>query len=146
MAPVASVLGDVYLGIDHIGVAYRDLHDGVGLWQSLGLRETHREVNDEQGVAEAMLAVPTTGLSLQVLAPLGPDSPVGRFIAARGQGLQQIALRVSDIDEACRRVAAHGLRLVSPAPRAGTLGSRINFIHPKDAGGVLVELVEHAGH
>lgn len=146
MAPVASALGDVFMGIDHIGAAVRDFDSGVAHWASLGLRETHREVNAEQGVAEAMMAVPGTTLFLQVLAPLTAESAVGRFIAARGEGMQQVAFRVSDIHEASRRVTAAGMRLVYDSARPGTAGSLINFIHPKDAGGVLVELVQHADH
>lgn len=146
MTPVAVALGDVFLGIDHIGVAVHTLADGVARWTSLGLRETHSEANHEQGVAEAMLAVPTTDLYLQVLAPLSPESSVGRFLASHGQGMHQVAVRVSDIQEAGRRIVAHGMRLIYPNPAAGTAGSRINFVHPKDAGGVLVELVEAGDH
>ena len=146
MTPLATAMGDVFLGIDHIGLAVPALDAGVAQWQALGLRSVHRETNTGEGVDEAMLAVPGTGLFLQVLAPLSPDSPVGRFLARRGQGMQQVAFRVSDVTIAAQRLADHGIPTIHPKPAAGTAGSRIHFVHPKDAGGVLVELVEHADH
>ena len=141
MAPLTSILGDVLLGIDHVGIAVADLDAAVDLWCALGLTVDHRERNEEQGVDEVMLALPD-GKHLQLLGALSPDSAVGKFLARSGQGLQQLAFTVTDIDAACAALEAAGLRLVYPEPRVGTGGSRINFIHPKDATGVLVELVE----
>ena len=111
------------------------------------MRCVHQETNEEQGVREAMLAVgpePGSGY-VQLLAPLRPDSPVGKFLDRHGPGVQQVAYTVDDLDAVCSRLREQGVRLLYEAPRRGTAGSRINFVHPKDAGGVLVELVEPAG-
>src|SRR6266545_135047 len=90
------------------------------------------------------IAVSDFGSSIQLLAPLSPDSPIARFIEARGEGIQQLAYRVRDIDAVCATLRERGLRLLYDEPKRGTAGSRVNFIHPKSAGGVLVELVEPA--
>jgi methylmalonyl-CoA/ethylmalonyl-CoA epimerase len=107
-------------------------------------------VNESQGVHEAMLSVrdSTSGTAVQLLAPLNADSTIAKFIDRSGPGLQQLAYRVSDIDAIADELRAQGIRLLYAEARRGTAGSRINFIHPKDAGGVLVELVEPAaaGH
>jgi methylmalonyl-CoA/ethylmalonyl-CoA epimerase len=106
---------------------------------------THSETNDEQGVREAMLSAPGDGgAAVQLLAPLRPDSPIGKFLDRNGPGLQQVAYRVADIDAACAALRERGVRLLYDAPRRGTANSRINFLHPRDAGGVLVELVQPA--
>ena len=86
----------------------------------------------------------TTGAAIQLLAPLRPDSPIGKFIDRNGPGIQQLAYRVTDIDAACAALREKGVRLLYAEPRRGTADSRINFVHPRDAGGVLVELVEPA--
>jgi methylmalonyl-CoA/ethylmalonyl-CoA epimerase len=104
----------------------------------------HEETNEEQGVREAMMAVGTSGSCVQLLAPLTPQSPIGRFLERSGPGLQQVAYRVEDVDAVADVLRGRGMRLLYPQARRGTAGSRINFIHPKDAGGVLVELVEPA--
>ncbi|MGO1384217.1 MAG: methylmalonyl-CoA epimerase, partial [Arachnia sp.] len=112
-----------------------------------GWRELHREINEEQGVAEAMLGTGEQGhenAKIQLLAPLKEDSSIGKFLAKNGQGIQQLAYRVHDIDEACRVLRERGMRLLFEEPKRGTAGSRINFVHPKDARGVLLELVEPA--
>jgi methylmalonyl-CoA/ethylmalonyl-CoA epimerase len=131
-------------GVDHIGIAVPDLDAAIAWYETtLGLRTTHVETNEEQGVREAMLeAGPGGGTMIQLLAPLRPDSPIGRFLDRSGPGIQQMAYRVSDIDEACAALRTRGVRLLYGEPKRGTAGSRINFLHPKDAGGVLVELVE----
>lgn len=132
-------------GIDHVGVAVPDLDAAIAHYQRLfGMRCVHRETNEEQGVREAMLAVGPSpaGGYLQLLAPLRPDSPVGRFLDQRGPGVQQVAYAVEDLDAACARLRERGAQLLYDTPRRGTAGSRVNFVHPKDAGGVLVELVE----
>jgi len=133
-------------GVDHVGIAVADLDEAIRWYGStLGLRATHIETNEEQGVREAMLTAGDGGAAVQLLAPLRPDSPIGRFLERSGPGIQQMAYRVVDIDAACAALRAKGVRLLYDAPRRGTAGSRINFLHPKDAGGVLVELVEPAG-
>jgi methylmalonyl-CoA/ethylmalonyl-CoA epimerase len=110
---------------------------------TFGLVATHMETNEEQGVREAMLSAPgDSGAAVQLLAPLRPDSPIGRFIDRNGPGIQQMAYRVADIDAACAALREKGLRLLYDTPRRGTADSRINFVHPRDAGGVLVELVQ----
>jgi methylmalonyl-CoA/ethylmalonyl-CoA epimerase len=129
--------------IDHVGVAVRDLDAAVSFYaERFGFEVVHEEVNEEQGVREAMLAVGTSGARLQLLAPLTSRSAIARFLDRSGPGLQQLAYRVTSIDAAMDAVRSAGMRLLYDAPRRGTAGSRINFIHPKDAGGVLVELVE----
>jgi len=133
-------------GVDHIGIAVPDLDEAIAWYTStLGLRTRHVESNEEQGVREAMLSAgPSDGTAIQLLAPLRPDSPIARFLDRNGPGIQQMAYRVGDIDAACAALRERGVRLLYDEPRRGTAGSRINFLHPKDAGGVLVELVEPA--
>jgi methylmalonyl-CoA/ethylmalonyl-CoA epimerase len=134
--------------LDHVGVAVPDLAAAIAFYERVfGMRCVHQETNEEQGVREAMLAVgpePGSGY-VQLLAPLRPDSPVGKFLDRHGPGVQQVAYTVDDLDAVSSRLREQGVRLLYEAPRRGTAGSRINFVHPKDAGGVLVELVEPAG-
>jgi methylmalonyl-CoA/ethylmalonyl-CoA epimerase len=131
--------------IDHVGIAVRDLDAAISFYERVyGMRCAHVEVNEEQGVREAMMAVGESGVSVQLLAPLSADSTIGRFLARHGEGVQQVAYRVDDIDAESSRLRAEGVRLLYDEPRRGTAGSRVNFIHPKDSGGVLVELVEPA--
>jgi methylmalonyl-CoA/ethylmalonyl-CoA epimerase len=142
-----SPLTSLVTAVDHVGIAVPDL-DAAITWyaDTLGLVATHTETNEEQGVREAMLSAPgDTGAAVQLLAPLRADSPIGRFLDRSGPGIQQMAYRVADIDAACAALREKGVRLLYDAPRRGTAGSRINFLHPRDAGGVLVELVEPAG-
>jgi len=131
------------LGIDHVGIAVADLDAAIEMYEkSFGMRCVHTEVNEEQGVREAMLEVGTSGTYLQLLAPLSPDSTIGRFLDKNGPGIQQMAYRVSSIDEVSSHLRSQGLRLLYDEPKKGTAGSRVNFVHPKSSGGVLVELVE----
>ena len=108
----------------------------------------HEETNEEQGVREAMMAVGDSGSCIQLLAPLSPESTIAKFLDRSGPGLQQLAYRVADIDAVCATLRERGMRLLYEEAKRGTSNSRVNFIHPKDAGGVLVELVEPAasGH
>jgi methylmalonyl-CoA/ethylmalonyl-CoA epimerase len=137
-------------GIDHVGIAVPDLDAAITWYHDhLGMIVVHEEINDEQGVREAMLAVrgaPGGSVQVQLMAPLDDTCTIAKFIDKRGPGLQQLAYRVSDLDTLSERLRAAGVRLLYDAPRRGTANSRINFIHPKDAGGVLVELVEPARH
>ena len=112
------------------------------------MRCIHVEDNAEQGVREAMMSVgpDPAGGCVQLLAPMTPDSTIARFLDRSGPGIQQVAYTVTDLDIASEKIQSQGVRLLYPAPRRGTAGSRVNFIHPKDAGGVLVELVEPAPH
>ncbi len=136
---------ELFEAIDHVGIAVSDFDAAVAYYaENFGLTVAHEEVNEEQGVREAMLSVGDSGSSIQLLAPLSPDSPIARFIEARGEGIQQLAYRVRDIDAVCATLRERGLRLLYDEPKRGTAGSRVNFIHPKSAGGVLVELVEPA--
>ena len=142
-SPLSS---DLVIAIDHVGIAVPDL-DAAIAWYSehLGMVSTHEEVNEEQGVREAMLSVvgsPEGSTALQLLAPLNENSTIAKFIDRSGPGLQQLAYRVTDIDAISAQLRERGVRLLYDAPRRGTADSRINFVHPKDAGGVLVELVE----
>ncbi|MCH9641012.1 MAG: methylmalonyl-CoA epimerase [Actinomycetia bacterium] len=135
-------------GIDHVGIAVPDL-DAAIMWyhDHLGMIVLHEEVNEDQGVREAMLSVrgaPVGSAQLQLMAPIDDTCTIAKFIDKRGPGLQQLAYRVSDIEALTARLRGQGVRLLYDAPRRGTANSRINFIHPKDAGGVLIELVEPA--
>ena len=137
------------VGVDHVGIAVADLDEAIAWYrETFGLEATHTEVNEEQGVREAMLSARDGGqgamTAIQLLAPLRPDSAIGKFLDRNGPGIQQMAYRVVDIEATSDALRAQGKRLLYPEPRRGTAGSRINFVHPKDAGGVLVELVEPA--
>jgi methylmalonyl-CoA/ethylmalonyl-CoA epimerase len=137
-------MNPLFVAVDHVGIAVADLDEAIDWYQdTFGMRVVHQEVNEEQGVREAMLVVGAAGgTQLQLLAPLRPDSPIARFLDRSGPGIQQIAYRVEDIEAVSAELRSRGLQLLYEAPRHGTAGARINFIHPKDAGGVLVELIE----
>jgi methylmalonyl-CoA/ethylmalonyl-CoA epimerase len=170
--------------IDHVGIACRDLDAAIGRYEAtFGLQVVSLEVNEEQGVREAMLAVGRAQLAaaaagaqlaaaaagaqlaaaaagaqlaavaagdprpgyVQLLEPLGPDTPVGRFLARRGEGLHHLGYGVQDIGEALAAIGARGVRLLDERPRHGSMGASIAFLHPADLGGVLTELVQAAG-
>jgi methylmalonyl-CoA/ethylmalonyl-CoA epimerase len=137
-----------FTAVDHVGVAVPDLDAAIAFYRdTFGLVPVHEETNEEQGVREVMLAAPaaTAGATqVQLLAPLSDDSPIARFLDRRGPGVQQVAYRVADVAAASKALRDKGLHLLYDEPRRGTAGSRVNFIHPKDTGGVLVELVEPA--
>ena len=136
---------DLFTTIDHVGIAVPDLDVALDFYaRTLGVHSVHEEVNEEQGVREAMLAVGDGTTRIQLLAPLTPESTIARFIGRSGPGLQQLAFRVTDVEAAAAVLRGRGLRLLYDTPRRGTAGSRVNFVHPKDAGGVLIELVEPA--
>ena len=131
--------------IDHVGIAVADLDEALEFYaRTFELHSVHEEVNEDQGVREAMLAVGDSDTRIQLLAPLSADSTIAKFLDRNGQGIQQLAYRVADIEAVSTQLRDRGVRLLYDAPRGGTAGSRVNFVHPKDAGGVLVELVEPA--
>ncbi len=135
----------LFTAIDHVGIAVPDLDEAMAFYQNVyGMRVVHEETNEEQGVREAMVAVGDSGSCLQLLAPLSPESTIAKFLDRSGPGIQQLALRVTDVIAATDVLRERGLRVLYDAPRRGTSGSLVNFVHPKDAGGVLVELVEPA--
>ena len=138
----------VLLRIDHVGIACHDLDAAVARYQeAFGLTVVSREVIAEQGVREAMLRVgqPDGGTSwVQLLEPLGPDTPVGKFLARRGEGLHHVGYAVADISAALAELAPKPFRLIDQRPRHGSMGAAIAFLHPADLGGVLTELVEPA--
>jgi methylmalonyl-CoA/ethylmalonyl-CoA epimerase len=137
----------LFTTIDHVGIAVPDLREAIAFYElAFGVTSVHEEVNEEQGVHEAMLAVGDGETRIQLLAPLTPESTIAKFIGRSGPGLQQLAFRVTDVDAVSATLRERGLRLLYDEPRRGTAGSRVNFVHPKDAGGVLVELVEPASH
>jgi methylmalonyl-CoA/ethylmalonyl-CoA epimerase len=136
---------ELFTTIDHVGIAVPDLDEALAFYaKTFGVHSVHEEVNEEQGVREAMLAVGDGDTRIQLLAPLTPESTIAKFIGRSGPGLQQLAFRVVDVDATCAILRERGMRLLYDEPRRGTADSRINFVHPKDAGGVLVELVEPA--
>jgi methylmalonyl-CoA/ethylmalonyl-CoA epimerase len=132
--------------IDHVGIACRDLEEKIAFYEStFGLTVVSREVNEAQGVREAMLQVaqgPAGGSYVQLLEPLGPGTPVGRFLERRGEGVHHVGYGVSDITAALAEIGATGVRLIDSRPRHGSMGASIAFLHPADLGGVLTELVQ----
>jgi methylmalonyl-CoA/ethylmalonyl-CoA epimerase len=143
--------------IDHVGIACRDLEETVARYCSVfGLTVASRETIEDQGVREAMLLVATAGPGsperaraapggasyIQLLEPLTPDSPVGKFLDRRGEGIHHIGYAVTDVRSALAAVGGAGVRLLDERPRHGSLGASIAFLHPADLGGVLTELVE----
>ncbi len=138
-------MNDLFTAIDHVGVAVPDLDDAIAFYRdTLGMELAHEEVNEEQGVREAMMRVGDSGSCIQLLAPLSDSSTIAKFLDRNGQGMQQLAYRVEDIDAVCATLLERGLRLLYDSPKRGTSNSRVNFIHPKDARGILIELVEPA--
>lgn len=132
--------------IDHVGVAVSDLEAAISLYEeSFGMELVHREVVSEQGVEAVLLDVGDSHVEL--LKPTGPDTPVGKFMSARGEGLHHVAYRVADIDAALEQLQERGVRLIDKTARTGIRSSRVAFLHPKSTGGVLTEIVEPAtGH
>ena len=135
----------LFTAIDHVGIAVRDLDVAMAFYRdTYGMEVLHEETNEEQGVREAMVAVGDSGSCIQLLAPLNESSTIAKFLERSGPGIQQLAFRVTDVEAVAAILRERGLRLLYDAPRRGTSDSRVNFIHPKDAGGVLVELVQPA--
>lgn len=131
--------------IDHVGIAVPDLDEAKAFYsRAFGLEVVHEEVNEEQGVREAMLAVGDSGSCIQLLAPLTPESTIAKFIDRSGPGIQQVAYGVDDVEATAAALREAGVRMLYETAKRGTAGSKVNFCHPKDCGGVLVELVEAA--
>lgn len=131
------------LNLDHVGIAVHDLETAIAGYRSrYEVTPLYREVIESQGVEEAM--IPVGGSFVQLLRPLGDETPVGRFLSKNGEGLHHVAYTVSSIDQALDHLRSEGARLVDEQPRKGGRGSRIAFVHPSDLGGTLIELVEHS--
>ncbi len=130
------------LNLDHVAIAVNDLDAAIDDYRRrYRVEPLYREVVEDQGVEEAML--PVGGSFVQLLMPLSPDSPVGKFLASNGEGMHHIAYAVIDIQAALAHLVAEGARLVDETPRIGGRGARIAFVHPKGGNGTLIELVEH---
>jgi methylmalonyl-CoA/ethylmalonyl-CoA epimerase len=135
----------LFTHIDHVGIAVPDLDAAIAFYEeTYGMAMLHEETNEEQGVREAMMGVGESGSCIQLLAPLDETSTIAKFLDRSGPGVQQMAYRVTDLEAVSAILRERGVRLLYDAPRRGTSDSRVNFIHPKDAGGVLVELVQPA--
>ena len=135
----------MFKAIDHTGIAVADIDDSLPFYREvLGLPLIHRETVADQGVEAALLDIGDGHLEL--IAPLGPETGVAKFLATHGPGLHHLAYRVDDIDAALASLSAAGVRLMDQKPRIGVRGSRVAFLHPSAAGGVLTEIVEHARH
>lgn len=139
----------LFTRIDHVGVAVRNLEEAIGWYETTyGLTVTSRETNESQGVHEAMLVVAAPkgddpgGSYVQLLEPLSDDSPVGKFLARNGPGVHHIGYGVVDVSAALAQIGDTGVRLIDERPRHGSMGASIAFLHPKDTGGVLTELVQ----
>jgi methylmalonyl-CoA/ethylmalonyl-CoA epimerase len=131
----------MFARVDHIGVAVEDLDAAIALHErAYGMAVAHREVVDEQGVEAVLLDVGENHVEL--LRPLGEETPVGRFLASRGPGLHHVAYQVTDVDAALATLRERGLRLIDQQPRTGIRGSRVAFLHPAASGGVLTEIVQ----
>ncbi len=136
----------LFTAVDHVGIAVADLDAAKAFYRdTFGMETVHEETNEEQGVREAMVAIGDSDTCLQLLAPLDETSTIAKFLDRHGPGMQQLAYRVTDLELVSAVLRERGLRLLYDVPRRGTSGSLTNFVHPKDAGGVLVELVEPAG-
>jgi len=131
--------------IDHIGVAVEDIDEALALYErDFAIELVHRETVESQGVEAVLLDVGENHVEL--LAPLGEDTPVGKFLAKKGPGLHHVAYQTADIDAELERLKEAGLRLIDEQPRTGIRGSRVAFLHPAATGGVLTEIVEPAAH
>jgi methylmalonyl-CoA/ethylmalonyl-CoA epimerase len=131
------------LRIDHVGIACHSLDAAIERYESVfGLAVVSRETNEEQGVREAMLALSSESSYVQLLEPLGADTPVGKFLARRGEGIHHVGYAVADVTAALETIGGRDVRLIDKRPRHGSMGASIAFLHPSDLGGVLTELVQ----
>jgi methylmalonyl-CoA/ethylmalonyl-CoA epimerase len=133
------------LRIDHVGIACTSLDAAIERYESVfGLAVVSRETNEDQGVREAMLALSSGESYVQLLEPLAPDTPVGKFLARRGEGIHHVGYAVADVVAALETIGGREVRLIDSRPRHGSMGASIAFLHPSDLGGVLTELVQPA--
>ncbi len=133
--------------IDHVGIAVPDMDEAIEFYErTFGLALLHEEVNEKQGVREVMMGVGESGSCIQLLAPLDDSSAIAKFLDRSGPGIQQVAYGVDDVEAVAATLRERGVRVLYDTPQVGTAGSLINFCHPKDCGGVLVELVQSAPH
>jgi methylmalonyl-CoA/ethylmalonyl-CoA epimerase len=137
--------------VDHIGIACRDLAASIDFYhRAYGFEVFHEEVNEQQGVREAMLRINGTddggATYLQLLEPIRPDSPIAKFLETHGEGVHHVAFGTADVEAETAAVTGTGVRALYPEPRRGTFGSRINFLHPKDCQGILTELIQSPVH
>ena len=138
-----EVINDLVIGVDHVGLAVKDLDQAILFWEeNFGAKLHSREFNAEQDLEEAMLEF-QDGSKIQLLASTNPDSIIGKVIAKHGEGIQQLALRVRNVEQAMKALTDAQISSVYPAQKKGSNGTWINFIHPKYTGGVLIELVEY---
>ncbi|MEX2554239.1 MAG: methylmalonyl-CoA epimerase [Actinomycetota bacterium] len=127
--------------VDHVGIAVKDLETAIAFYEAaFGVKLAHRETVEEQGVEEAMFRVGESWI--QLLRPLGPNTPVGKYIEKRGEGVHHIGYGVSDLKAVLEHLKGEGMQLIDAEPRRGSRGSMVAFVHPKSVGGVLVELVQ----
>lgn len=127
--------------VDHVGIAVNDLDAAIAFYErTFGVKLAHREVVSEQGVEEAMFRVGESWI--QLLQPTGPDTPVGKFVAKRGEGVHHVGYGVSDLKAVLEHLKAEGIQLIDAEPRPGSRGTMVAFVHPRSVGGVLVELVQ----
>tara|TARA_Y100001970_G_scaffold265753_1_gene353692 strand:+ start:169 stop:576 length:408 start_codon:yes stop_codon:yes gene_type:complete len=129
--------------IDHVGIATNSIEEAAVFWEALGLVSKQDDVNQEQGVRIRMMEGDTNSPNVELLEPLGSDTPVGKFISKRGEGIQQLAFTVIDIEDTISRLIELGCKMINEEPTKGIEGSLIAFVHPSSTGGVLVELVQH---
>ena len=130
-------------GLDHICIATNSLDNHSQFWSSLGFIQGKDEVNVEQGVKIRFFEAVSGAPQIELLEPLTPDSPIGRFLEKRGEGVQQIAVKTTDIVSTINQLQSMGIRMINDVPVSGANGTKIAFVHPSSTGGVLVELVEH---
>lgn len=143
ISKVAEVL-PLLKRIDHVGIAVSDLDSAKDFYfRTFGLHVVHEESNEEQGIREAMIAIGDSESYIQLLAPLSQDSVIAKFLDKSGPGVQQIAYEVDDVVQVTDLLKTRGVRMVYEHPRRGTGGSLVNFAHPRDCGGVLIEFVQH---
>lgn len=127
--------------IDHIGIATNNLEDYTNFWKTLGFNQGEDQLNQEQGVKIRFFESTFESARIELLEPLGPETPIGRFIANKGIGIQQVAVRVENIESTISELKIQGIRMINDEPMVGADGHQIAFVHPHSTGGVLVELV-----
>ena len=131
------------VSVNHIAIAVRNIENAEKLYESaLGLKVTHREVVEEQGVRASMLETDAGDTTIELLEPIGKNSPIYKFLEKRGEGIHHICFKVDDIESALERLKKQGIKLINEAPRPGLDGTKVAFLRPKGLNGVLIELAE----